>query len=132
MGGSKPKAIQAPFQQANINTYGYMSPYGQPGVQEFLDTPLDFGDESDIDPGVGRRTDLAEQEVNNRYDSSFMSGVPAWMREIYRNKEKREVQGQGAYERQQADFYNKQANDERRRAKTLAELERRRALLPQL
>src|SRR5215470_15984058 len=107
MGSSKPKPVQAPYQgqqqqqQQQTNTYGYMSPYGQTGVQEYLDTPLDFGKPLNVNPGAGHREALGEQSVNNRYNSDFNSGVPAWIREINRNKEIRDVQGQGAYEAQQ-------------------------------
>jgi hypothetical protein len=147
-----------------------MSPLaaGSPGVDDFLKTPLNFGDpnayggeaykdiptEFNIDPGVGRRTDLAEQEVGNRWNSAFMSGVPAYIREANRAKELRGVQAQGAGERQQAEYGRQQLQNqalttraqmrdqgELARANignsiagqtTAAELERRRQLLPQL
>lgn len=119
MGSSKPKPMQTPFQQQQqqTNTFGTYSIGDTPEAQNFLGVPLDYGQgaysgeaykdiptEFDIDPGVGRRTDLAEQGVSNRYNSAFMSGVPSWIREINRNKELREVQERGAYERQQAEY----------------------------
>jgi hypothetical protein len=131
---SKTKSVQTPFQQEQkqTNTYEYTSPYGQEGTKELLDVPLDFGKPLDVDPGVARRSSLAEQGINNRYDSAFMSGIPSWIREINRNKELRDVQSQGAAEAQQAQYANQLGNNEITSQKTRAELERKRLLLPQL
>ena len=134
MGSSKPKPVQAPYQgqTQTTNTYGYMSPYGQQGVQEFLDVPLDFGDEYNVDPGVGRRAALAEQEVENRYGSALNAGVPGFIRQMNQAKELRDVQGQGAYEAQQANYLNQQGNNALRSQRTMAELQRRQTLLPNI
>jgi len=134
MGGSKPKPMQAPFQQQQnqTNTYGSYSIADTPEAQQYLNAPLDFGKPVNVDPGVGRRTALAEQGINNRYDSGFMSGIPAWLRDINRNKELREAQGQGAYEDQQAQYLNQQANNQLTQQKTLANMARLERLLPQI
>lgn len=143
MGGSKPKAVQTPFQQAQSNTYSYMSPLnsGSPGVQDFLNVPLNFGDPNaytgegaksytgagsnaytgdayksiptdfNVDPGVGRRTDLAEQSARNNWNSAFMGGVPSFIRQANQDKALRDVRSQGAAEAQQAQYQNQQARN---------------------
>ena len=138
MGSSKPKPVQAPFQQQQQqnqqynNTYGAYSIADSPEAQAFKNTPLDFGDATNVDPGVGRRTALAEQEVGNRYDSALSAGVPAWIRNMNRAKELRDVQGQGAYEAQQAEYLNQQGNNAMRERKSMAEAARLERLLPQI
>jgi hypothetical protein len=172
MGGSKPKPVQTPFQQqqSQNNTYSYMSPLaaGSPGVDDFLKTPLNFGDPNaysgeaykdiptqfNIDPGVGRRADLAEQSAQNRWNSAFMGGIPQEYRQLQRDSETRQIRGQGAAEAQQAEYGRQQLQnqalttraqmrDQGELAKanignniasqtTATELERRRLLLPQL
>lgn len=152
MGGSKPAPVKTPFQEQKTqqNTYGTMSIADSPEAKSFLSAPLSFGGgygglntNVEIDPGVGHRTDLAEQGVNNRYNSAFNSGVPAWIREMNRAREVREVQGQGAAEAQQAQYaqqqgqrgleYQKaQLQEGASRDQQLAEIERRRQLLPQI
>lgn len=134
MGSSKPKVMQLPFSQQQQQTATY-APYSIGDTQEakdFLDTPLDFGSDTNVDPGVGRRTDLAEQEVGNRANSAFNAGTPRFIREAQRARELREVQSQGAYETQNAQYLNQQGNNARRSQRTMAELERRRLLLPQV
>jgi uncharacterized membrane protein YqiK len=171
MGGSKPKVYQLPEQRQQQQTESFTSAYapvsiaGTPEAKAFLDVPLDFGGggysgeaykgiktDFNLDPGVGRRTDLAEQEAANRWNSAFMSGIPAWVREQQRAKETRDIRSQGAAEAQQAEYGKQQAEyaaslaraqmaDAAERAKaemannaaaarTQAELERRRLLLP--
>lgn len=169
MGGQKSKAIKTPFQQQQqqTNTFAPMSISDSPEAKSFLETPLDFGGggyvgdaykdiktDFNLDPGVGRRTDLAEQGAMNRWDSALMAGVPAWLREQAKQKEMRGIRGQGAAEAQQAEYGRQQAEygsslaraqmrdsselaraqmgDEAARARTMAELERRRLLLPQI
>lgn len=113
MGGQKQKPIQTPFEQKN--TYAPVSIANTPEAKALLDVPID------VDPGVGRRTDLAEQEVDNRYNSAFMMGVPGYLRERMQESEKRAVRSQGAGEAQAAEA-----------EKNRLELERRRLLLPQI
>lgn len=113
MSGRPPKPIKAPYEQTN--RFAPQSIAGTPEAQAFLDVPID------TDPGVGRRTDLEEQEVGQRWDSAFMAGVPAWIRERNRESEMRGVRSRGAAEAQQANYQ-----------KNLLELERRRSLLPQV
>lgn len=165
MGGSKPRPVQTPFQQTQQqqNTYGTMSIADSPEAKSLLSTPLDFGQgqytgkayediptQFNLDPGVGHRTGLAEQGVNNRYNSAFNAGVPAWIREMNRARDVRDVQGQGAAEAQQAEYGRQQLQnqalttraqmrDQSELAKagltgqaTAAELERQRLLLPQI
>src|SRR5262245_9116553 len=133
MPSKPPKPQRAPFAQEQTNTYAPYSVAETPEAQAFLNTPLDFGDETNVDPGVGRRTALAEQEANNRYNSAVtFGGVPDFIREMGRAKELRDIRGQGAYEAQQAEYANQQGNNARRTMKTEAELERRRLLLPQI
>jgi hypothetical protein len=138
MPSKQPKPMQTPFaqqqaqQQQQTNTYAPFSIAGTPEAQAFLSAPLDFGAETNVDPGVGRRTDLAEQEVENRYNSAFGGGVPSFIREMNRARELRGVRSQGAAEAREAEYVNQQANNQRRQAMTMAELERRRLLLPQI
>ena len=134
MPSKQPKPMQTPFQnqQQQVNTFGTQSIARTPEAQSYLDTPLDFGDETDVDPGVGRRTDLAEEDAAGRWDSAFMSGVPSYIRQASRAKELRDIRGQGAYEAQQARFMNQQGNNARRTALTMADLGRRERLLPQI
>lgn len=134
MGTTKPQPVKTPFQQQQqqTNTYGTQSIGQTPEAQSFLSTPLDFGDPTNVDPGVGRRTDLAEEEAGNRWDSAFNAGVPSFIRQANRAKELRDIRGQGAYERQQAEFMNQQGNNARRGMVTQAELGRRERVLPQI
>jgi hypothetical protein len=115
MSKPKPQPVQAPFQQNNVNTYGTMSIADTPEAKAFLDVPLD------IDPGVGRRGDLAEQEMSNRWNSAFAQGVPEHIRMQQQDAERRNIRSQSAAEAQQAEY-----------AKNLMELERRKTLLPQI
>lgn len=119
MGDKKPQPIQTPYQQKN--TYGTQSIADTPEAKALLDVDLDFNP----DPGVGRRTDLAEQEVGNRWDGAFMNDLPEEYRARLRDSEVRKVRSQGAAEAQEAEFTAKNA-------KTMADLERRRLLLPQI
>lgn len=112
MGGQKSKPIKTPFEQRQ--TYAPQSIADTPEAKSFLDVPIN------PDPGVGRRTDLEEQEVENRWNSAFMAGVPEWIRERMRESEMRGVRSRGAAEATQAQD-----------AKNRLELERRRILLPQ-
>lgn len=152
MGGQKPKPVQTPFQQQqnSANTFGFFSPSGSQEAKAFLETPLNFGGSYgnlntgiDVDPGVGRRADLAEQEVSNRWDSAFNAGVPSWIRNMNRAKELRDVQAQGAAEAQQAnytqqrgqrdlEFQKAQLMEGANQAKAGMDLMRRERLLPQL
>lgn len=113
MPSPKPKPMKTPFQQTN--TYAPQSISGTPEAQAFLDVPID------VDPGVGRRTDLAEQEAENRWDSAFMSGVPSFIRERNRASEIRGIRSQGAADARSAQF-----------DKNRLELMRRQALLPNI
>jgi hypothetical protein len=132
----KPKAepVKAPFQQqqAQTNTYAPISVADTPEARAFLSQPLDFGSEVSVDPGVGRRTDLAEQEAENRYNSAFSMGTPRIIRQAYQAKELRDIRGQGAAEAQQAEYANQIANNQRRQALSLTELERKRQMVPQI
>lgn len=107
----KPKPMQTPFQQTN--TYGTESIADTPEAQALLDVPID------VDPGVGRRTDLAEQEIENRYQAA--GGVPSFIRDANRAREVRDVRSRGAAEAQAANFQ-----------RNALELQRRQLLLPQI
>jgi hypothetical protein len=130
MGNRKPEPVKTPFQQQQTNTFAPMSIAGTPEGQDFLKTPLDFGDPVSVDPGVQRRTDLRKQQVGNRYDSAINFGVPAFIREMNKARELREIDTQGNAEMQQAEYANQLANNERRRALTVAELGRKERVLP--
>src|SRR5262245_5345070 len=134
MPSPKPKPMQTPFQQQQqtTNTYGSYSIADTPEAQSYLNEPLDFGGPVDVDPGVGRRTDLAEQEVENRYGSDLNAGVPSFIRQMNKAKELRDVQGRGAYEAQQAQYANQTANNELKARQTLARLGRMETLLPRI
>lgn len=111
---SKAKPTQLPFD--NKNTYGFMSqdPNNQ-FVKDYMAAPIE------IDPGAGRRTDLAEQGMQNRWNSAFSRGIPQLLRQQNMESERRQIQGQGAAEMQQAKY-----------AQQMADLERKRTLLPQM
>lgn len=130
MPAPKPKPFKTPFEQKN--TYGPQSIAPTDEARYFLETPMDFGDPVDVDPGVGRRTDLAEEEATNRWNSAFNAGVPNFIREANMAKELRGIRSQGAYEAQQARYMNQQANNAMRERKTMAELGKRERILPQL
>lgn len=115
MGGGKPKVYNLPFQQQQTASYGPVGYGSGPEVQAFLDEPIN------VDPGVGRRTDLAEQEASNYWDSAFQSGVPKWIRDTQRQSQQRQIRSQGAYESQQAESQN-----------AALRLARRERLLPQI
>jgi len=134
MGKGKPEPVKTPFQQQQqqTNTYAPMGIASTPEAQAFLGTPLDFGDEVNIDPGVGRRTDLRRQEAENRYNSAFSMGVPRILRESAQAKELRDIDSQGAGEAANAEYIKQQTNNERRRAMTLADLQRKQTVLPNI
>jgi hypothetical protein len=135
MGGGKAKpSPPLPFEQkqTQTNTYTPLSIAGTQEAKDFSSVPLDFGSEVSVDPGVQRRTDLRRQQVGNRYDSAINFGVPAFIREMNKARELREIDTQGNAEMQQAEYANQQANNERQRALTIAELGRKERLLPQI
>lgn len=113
----KPKPMKTPFEQreTQTNTFAPFSIADTPEAQAFLDVPID------ADPGVGRRTDLAEQEAENRANSVFGGGVPQFFRQQALASEKRGIRAQGAAEAREAEV-----------ARNRMELERRRVLLPQI
>lgn len=127
MGAPKPKATNAPFlnnttqstgsnQIGNTeNRFGAASIADTPEARAYLDVPID------IDPGVGRRADLAEQELQNRYNSAFAQGIPEFIRQRQLDAGTRGIRSDAAAERQQAEFQRKQL-----------ELGRRERLLPQI
>lgn len=152
MGSSKPKPVAAPFEQKQqtTNTYGRFGLLDTQEAQDLQNVPLDFGQggygglstDVSVDPGVGRRTDLAEQEVENRYGSALNFGVPSFIRDANRARELRDVRSRGAAERQQAEYAQQmgQRDLEFKKAelmggaagqRTAAELARRERLLPQ-
>lgn len=111
---SKPKPVQTPFKDEK--TYGYQSQdANNPYVKAYMDT------KTGVDPGVGRRTDLAEQQSENEWNSAFASGLPVNVRMQMRDAERRRIRSQGAAEQQQAEYAGNQM-----------ELAKRAALLPQL
>ena len=134
MGSSKPKPVQAPFQQQQqqTNTFGAQSIADTPEAQAYLSEPLDFGSDTNVDPGVARRTDLAEQRAGNQWDSSFNAGIPREYRQLLKDDELRQIRGQGAYEAQNAQYLNQQGNNARRERMSLANVARRERLLPQI
>lgn len=133
MSGQDAKPVRTPFQQqqSQVNTFGLAPSVAEtPEAQALLDVPLDFGDDTGIDPGVGRRTDLAEQEATNRINSAFNGGTPRFIREASLAKDLREIRGRGADETQQAEYMRKQLDNQRRTQRTLTDLERKRLLVP--
>lgn len=111
---SKAKPTQLPFESKN--TYGFMSqdPNNQ-FVKDYMAAPID------VDPGAGRRTDLAEQGMQNRWNSAFTGDIPQLLKMRNQESEGRAIRGQGAAEMQQATY-----------AQQMADLERKRSLLPQM
>lgn len=111
---SKAKPTQLPFE--NKNTYGFMSqdPNNQ-FVKDYMAAPIE------VDPGAGRRTDLAEQGMQNRWNSAFTGDIPQLLKMRNQESEGRAIRGQGAAEMQQATY-----------AQQMADLERKRSLLPQM
>src|SRR5262245_37074780 len=126
MGSSKPRPIQAPYagQQQTTNTFAPYSIANTPEAQSYLSAPLDFGSPVSVDPGVGRRTDLAEQEAENRANSVFTGGAPAYFRRQALASELRGIRAQGNYEAQNANYLNQQANNALTAQRTTADLER--------
>src|SRR5688572_28585315 len=100
MGNKKPEAVKTPFQQQQqqTNTFAPFSIADSPEAQSLLSTPLNFGQNDytckayediptqfNIDPGVWRRTDLAEQSFQNQSNSALMSGIPQEYRQLQRD-----------------------------------------------
>lgn len=111
---SKPSPIQTPFK--SDTTYGYASQdASNPYVQAFQATP------TTVDPGAGRRTDLAEQASENRWNSDFTSGLPIHLKMQLQESERRNIAAQGAAEQQSAEYQKNQL-----------ELQKNAALMPQL
>src|SRR5262245_43620228 len=134
MGSNKPKPQRAPFEEnrTQTNTFGTYSIANTPEAQSFLNTPLDFGSPVNVDPGIQRRTDLRKQGVENRYGSAINFGVPAFIRDMNKARELRDIDSQGNAEMQQAEYANQVANNEMTARQTMADLERKRLLLPQI
>lgn len=111
---SKPRPQQLPFE--NKNTYGFMSmdPNNQ-FVRDYMDADVE------VDPGAARRTDLAEQAMQNRWNSGFSRGIPQLLRQQNMESEGRQIRAQGAAEQQQANY-----------AQRLAELAKKERMLPQM
>jgi hypothetical protein len=126
-----------PFQQQQQQqtTYAPFSLTGSQEAKDFLNAPLDFGGGNyggnayqdytndaykdikndfkfNIDPGAGRRTDLAEQAAQNRWNSSFFGGMPQEYRQLLRDSETRQIRGQGAAEAQQAEYQRQNAQQQ--------------------
>jgi len=138
MGSSKPQPVKAPFEQQQQQQGSFSrsyTPYSiaeTPLGQEFKNAKLDYGDETNVDPGVARRTALAEQEEENRSDSAFNFGVPRFIRDANRSKNLRDIRSEGAYQSQAAEYANQQGNNQRRGMATQANVARLERLLPQL
>jgi hypothetical protein len=138
MGSGKPKVLQTPFQQQQTqqqqqtNTYGTASIGNTPEAKALLDVPIDVGTKFEVDPGVGRRTDLAEQESMNRWNSAFAGNIPRLLRMQNQESESRAIRSQGAAEAQQAEYQRNLQENQARTMRTQMELERRRLLLPQI
>jgi hypothetical protein len=116
--GSKTQTVQTPYSNTTTNTYGYQSLPGvdpAQAVQDFKNTP------TEIDPSVAQRTALRDQSTQNRWNSDFTSGLPQHLRLQWQDRERREHQAQGDYERQAAEY-----------AKSQLEMQKKSALLPQL
>jgi hypothetical protein len=117
---SKPKPQQLPFQnnqtQNTTNTFGFQSfdPENQ-FVKDYMNQDVT------IDPGARQRTDLAEQSSQNKWNSAFALGIPQSQRMMMQGAEQRDIQQQGSYAQQQAEYQ-----------KRALELARKQSLLPQL
>ena len=134
MPSKPPKPQQAPYEsnQRQTNTYAPISVSGTPEAQSYLNTPLDFGDPTNVNPGIARGTDLEEQEAENRYQGAFNMGTPAFIRQAALAREKRDIRGRGASQMAEAEYLNQQGNNQRRQAITMADLARKDRLLPQI
>lgn len=101
MGAPKPKQYKQPF-ESNAK-YGYMSQDpNNPYVKAYMNTPIE------TDPGVGRRSDLAEQEMENRYNSAFAGGIPEQIRQQNLDAGKRALRSEQAAESQAAEYQKNQ------------------------
>ncbi len=138
MGSSKPKVVKTPFEQnqtqtqQQTNTYGTQSVADTPEGQAFSNIDLDYGSPMDVDPGVGRRTALAEERAGYESENAFNAGIPREYRQMLRDSTIRNIRGQGAYEGQNARFLNQQGNNAMRGQRTNAALARAERLLPQI
>lgn len=116
--GSKTSTVQTPYQNNNTVSYGYQSAPGinpEEQVKKFQDV------QTNPDPGVGGRTDLSLQANKNRWDNTFMAGLPYYLRQRVQDSEARSIGLQGNLEQQQAEYMSNQQN-----------LAKQGALLPQL
>jgi hypothetical protein len=105
-----------PFENNTQNTFGWQSaPQDNPYVQAYQNTPVE------IDPGSRQRTDLAEQQSQNRWNSAFAMGIPEQVRMMMQGSEQRQIAQQGADEQQQAKY-----------RQNALELQKKERLLPQL
>lgn len=122
MASRQPRAVRTPFENtttssgATTNTYGYQSQdRNNPYVQDYLNTPID------VDPGVGRRGDLAEQQMEHGWDGGFASGIPQQVRMQNVDAGRRALRSETAAQAQQAEY-----------ARNALQLQRAASLLPQL
>lgn len=86
--------------QTTANTYGTAGISDTPEAKEYLAQ----ADAFNVDPGVGRRSDLQEQEVENQYNNAFAQGVPSFIRMRQRDAALRGVRSDAAAAQQQAEY----------------------------
>ena len=103
MGSSSPKAMQTPYSgnstSTQTNTYGYSSQDPtNPYVRAYQDTPVD------VDPGVQRRADLAEQQMENEWNSAFNSAIPQTVRQQNIDAGRRSLRAEAADQAQAAEY----------------------------
>jgi hypothetical protein len=135
MGSKKPTVSpQLPYQnqQTQQNTFAPVSIAGTQEAQDYLNAPLDFGSDFNVDPGVARRTSLNRQRFLNEQENAFSFGIPKLIRDQQREAGLRAIDSQGAAEAQQAEFANQQLRNQATSQRTMADLQRRRDLLPQI
>lgn len=96
MGGSTKKL---PFENETENRFGYESQDpNNPWVQRIL------AQQFETDPGVERRTQLAQQASRNRWNSAFLGDVPDFVRMKNMQAEQRGIAQEGAADMRAAQF----------------------------
>lgn len=113
--GSKTSVVQQPYSQSTTASYSYQDPLTTQAGQDLKAW------NPEIDPGIQARSDLAQQENANRWNSDFTSGLPLHVKMRLQDSSARQLAQGANLERQQGEYL-----------KNNLELGKRQALLPQL
>ena len=112
---SRTKVHQLPYANTSTMSYDWKSLSDTPEGRALAEW------NPQIDPSIQQRSDLAQQESENRWNNDFTSGLPTHVRMRLQGAENRAIAQGSNYERQQGEYL-----------KNNLEFAKRQALLPRL